>query len=556
MHWSTNDPLNDGRVKAGCGCHDAFDIYAHFEHAGDVARAVKAAAALLKIDPPTSIRVNPRPEIVAGNRDEPYTPYLVHALPQVLRQYVEAVAEAMQTDPAAVALAVLTTCAAAIGTSRAIVLKRRWVEIPLLWSVVVAEQGSGKSPPMREAMRPLAERQRTEFERHRQAMEGYKNDLAEHQRDTKRFQAGKDAEAPQEPDPPACVRHVVSDTTLEALAPILLENPRGVLLDGDELSGWFGMMDRYAKTQHADAARWRRIFDGHPITIDRSTGRQSIHVPRPAVSILGTIQPAILERVLTSEHLESGLSARLLLASPPRSPVRWSDHDIPEAKETAYQAVVDGLLRLQPSVESDGHPEPVGVPLATGGRRRFIEWHDAHRTEQLDLWGVLSGHWSKLVSICARLALIVQMVRRVAGETSGDEIDAKSVDAAVTLIEWHKGEAKRVYAMLAEDEDSREQRRLVELIRNRGGRVTVREWQRARSLRTAEDAEAELNGLVDAELGSWSDPAPSPRGGRPSKRFVLAGPPAQLSAAAADADSQPGASQDARPPDNDDSEER
>ncbi len=51
-HWSSNDPLNDGRGKGGCGCHDAFDLFSYFEHGGDVRNAVKAAAELLGMRSP------------------------------------------------------------------------------------------------------------------------------------------------------------------------------------------------------------------------------------------------------------------------------------------------------------------------------------------------------------------------------------------------------------------------------------------------------------------------------------------------------------------------
>jgi len=49
----------------------------------------------------------------------------------------------------------------------------------------------------------------------------------------------------------------------------------------------------------------------------------------------------------------------------------------------------------------------------------------------------------------------------------------------------------------------------------------VREWQRLRSHRTAEDAEAELAELVTAGVGQWEEVAPGPKGGRPTKRFVM-----------------------------------
>jgi P4 family phage/plasmid primase-like protien len=62
-HFSSNDPLNDGRVKSGIGVHDAFDVYTHFEHGGDVGAAVKAAARALGIEPASSCNNDaPRPE--------------------------------------------------------------------------------------------------------------------------------------------------------------------------------------------------------------------------------------------------------------------------------------------------------------------------------------------------------------------------------------------------------------------------------------------------------------------------------------------------------------
>ncbi|MGD1001284.1 MAG: bifunctional DNA primase/polymerase [Candidatus Brocadiia bacterium] len=65
-HWSSNDPLNDGRGKGGCGCHDAFDIYAHFEHRGNVSKAVKAAA-----DMRSTNSADDLPQLDAGDRNLP-----------------------------------------------------------------------------------------------------------------------------------------------------------------------------------------------------------------------------------------------------------------------------------------------------------------------------------------------------------------------------------------------------------------------------------------------------------------------------------------------------
>jgi hypothetical protein len=65
-HWSTNDPLNDGRGNGGCGCHDAFSIYCHFEHGGSIRAAVKAAAELLGIQPAAEMPVHDIPYLATS----------------------------------------------------------------------------------------------------------------------------------------------------------------------------------------------------------------------------------------------------------------------------------------------------------------------------------------------------------------------------------------------------------------------------------------------------------------------------------------------------------
>src|SRR5262249_39704316 len=82
-------------------------------------------------------------------------------------------------------------------------------------------------------------------------------------------------------------------------------------------------------------------------------------------------------------------------------------------------------------------------------------------------------------------------------------------------------EARRVYAMLDETAPDLDQRRLMEWIARKGGVVTVREVQQGcRWLKESGAAEAALEALVKARLGSW-EPSPPGQRGRLAKRFTL-----------------------------------
>ena len=77
--------------------------------------------------------------------------------------------------------------------------------------------------------------------------------------------------------------------------------------------------------------------------------------------------------------------------------------------------------------------------------------------------------------------------------------------------------------MLSEDEDERDQRRLLELIQSRDGRITARQlMQGARKYRgSAEMANTALQELADIGWGKWEYVQAGTEGGRPSRIFVL-----------------------------------
>ena len=55
---------------------------------------------------------------------------------------------------------------------------------------------------------------------------------------------------------------------MEAIAPLLQANPRGLLLSRDELAGWIGSFDRYTGGKgSADAAHWLSMHNGEEIVV-------------------------------------------------------------------------------------------------------------------------------------------------------------------------------------------------------------------------------------------------------------------------------------------------
>lgn len=282
-------------------------------------------------------------------------------------------------------------------------------------------------------------------------------------------------------------------------------------------------LNQYKGGKGADVAVWLKMHGARPVTNDRKTGAKLIYVPRAGTWVVGGIQPGILRRILTPEHFENGLSARLLMVMPPTPPKRWTEATVDEATEDALDFVFDKLLALEFTTGDDGKARPVDLDLTASGRRVWVAFYNEHALEQADLTGDLAAAWSKLEGYAARLGLLVHLLRWAADDDTlknKNRVDARSVEAGAVLARWLGAEAKRIYAVLDDDPDAAELRRTIVFIRRKGGEVTVRELSMSdrRFRGKTDDAEAELNRLVAAELATWETIPPA--GGRGPARRV------------------------------------
>lgn len=317
---------------------------------------------------------------------------------------------------------------------------------------------------------------------------------------------------------------MVSDITIEKLGKLLQENAAGLLAVRDELAGLIGSFDRYAAGgKGADAANWQQMYNASHLTIDRKCEAGTIFVERAAVSILGTIQPGTLRRVFAAPEREAGLLARFLVVNPPYEAQLYSDAEISEDVAAAWTAIIRGILAIETPEDDHGNIQTRYLGLCREASDFYIQWHDRLARELTDLVDDdLRAHWGKLKGICLRISLIFAVVDGLK-RYHIERVDADAMRRAITIADWFKRESARLYSKIiigGGGEGDRDRRRLIGTIRRNGNCVSVREWQRLRSHKTAADAEADLDGLVKAGLGSWQIP-PQRGPGRPTKHFAL-----------------------------------
>ena len=117
-------------------------------------------------------RQSPSVQEVTRQRPKiPYQPFPVNCLPKLLMEYVIGAAKSIGCDVAFVAVPMLSAIAAAIGASRIVEVKPGYTQPSILWTGVVANSGSGKSPAQQSALGPLYRIEEAAHDRHAEECE-------------------------------------------------------------------------------------------------------------------------------------------------------------------------------------------------------------------------------------------------------------------------------------------------------------------------------------------------------------------------------------------------
>lgn len=133
-----------------------------------------------------------------------YRSFPIAVLPEPIRTFVIKGAQAIGCDQSYVALPLLSALASAIGNTRRIQLKRGWTEPAIIWTAIVGDSGTMKTPAFRLAMKPLRDVQAAALKDHAQATANHERAKIAYERELlqwKRKGEGDPPEKPEEPQP-------------------------------------------------------------------------------------------------------------------------------------------------------------------------------------------------------------------------------------------------------------------------------------------------------------------------------------------------------------------
>jgi hypothetical protein len=389
----------------------------------------------------------------------PFNPAIM--LPEQIRNYVADVADRQQSPPDFVAVAALCGLSALVGKKIQIRPKQHdeWTITAPLWGAIIGRPSAMKSPSMKEALKPLTvignaaaehfETELREYAINKEFSEIEKNaakDIAKSKiKKGNRESALAEYKQAQFLNPqPLRRRYVVNDATVEKLGELLNENPNGLALVRDELSGWLSKMGR--EEFQCERAFYLECFDGNgQFTYDR-IGRGTIDIRNCILSVIGGIQPSKIARLIRDTlngSKDDGLLQRLQLAVWPDdvNGWRWNDRAPDADALKQYQEVFELLHAIE--IPPANMPTPY-LKFTESAQKLFIAWmEDLQQLARANqLHPAFESYLLKMPKTIASLALIFELIaggRQSVGDTA--------IRYALEWATYLKSHAERIYSI-------------------------------------------------------------------------------------------------------------
>lgn len=407
-------------------------------------------------------------------------------LPGPLREWLTDISNRKQIPLEIPAAAAVVALAAVLGRKCAILPKRRddWLVVPNLWGMIVARSGMLKTPAIHETLKPLGQlsvETHAEYERNRASIvaEGEiqkakldairsaiksaakdKNEEALRQlsQDLAELERTSDGDVNYER------RLKVNDCTVEKLCELLRDNPDGLLLFRDELSGWLRSLDKQGR--EGDREFFLESWDGTGEFKQDRIGRGTVYVPHVCLSILGGIQPGKLssyvEDAVAGKRGDDGLLQRFQVAVYPERRHEWhnvDDYPRREARERAGR-IFSNVYYMTPTTLGVVPPKYEDVPALRfddGAQDLFNDWLERLQSRiYSDEIGSpeFESHLAKYRSLMPTLALIFHLVDWAdnwidkAFATTIPDVAADPTQKAIAWCEFLEAHARKIYSGL------------------------------------------------------------------------------------------------------------
>jgi len=380
----------------------------------------------------------------------------VEQFPQLLKEWVSAVAENTATAVDMAAVSVLAVMASTIQGKYEIMGKADYIEPLNLYVLLIANPGERKSAIVKamtkditqfeheenQKRQPEIERQQTEINVMRQQLE-----KATKKGDTQEALLLKYRLRKLEADMPKYLRLIADNITPEALTSLMADN-NGVLSVFSTEGGLFEILSGMYTKKGVNIDTLLKAHSGDPIRVDRK-GRDNEQIDNPTLTMLLSVQENVIEGVLSnSAFIGRGLTARMLY-SIPTSLMGTRDFDtapIPPEMAQKYQNLIYRLLQLPP--QDNG--KPYLLCLEDSARELLEALHNWLEPQLIGDLSDMSGWSAKFVGATLRIAGVLHCVRHHKAPQDYP-VSADTMNRAIAIGKYFLEHAKYTFSLMGAD---------------------------------------------------------------------------------------------------------
>lgn len=294
----------------------------------------------------------------------------IDAMPESLQPLLQETAIAHGVNLTIPIFALFSLAGALVGRKRSITAKSGYVICGNLWLLLVANSGTGKSPVMRKFGAALGKLQKEAAAQYRKEVAVYEEALVAYQKKRKEGIEG------ERPEPPKWRIARISDTTEEGLVDILAQNPDGIQIYRDEISGFIKSMNRYSQGESGLRQLLLEGHDGEGHSVYRSSNQaRCLSIDKAFVGLAGGVQPGVLREVLADKKL-GAMSAdgfwerTIFVIAQKERPQLWNETTISPTSMEVLERLTRTLWNWTYS------PDDPSISLSAGAKARFIEFYN------------------------------------------------------------------------------------------------------------------------------------------------------------------------------------
>lgn len=411
---------------------NSFDVYTFKHFAGDYSAAAKQAYSDGYGARYVQEEIIPEPNVEEIIQDLDFP---LDIFPSDVQSYILDCHKKLNSSVDFMSVSFLWLLSVLIGNTMKVKVKNGWIDSPILWIAVIGEAGVGKTPDLKQILKPLLDLNSQEIKKY-----------IKRQKEFKQYEklSKEDQEVNQTIEAPIKQQMVVDDITLESLVDLHSYNPKSIGVFKDELAGWLKDMNKYR--EGSDKERYLSAWSGDSIVLNRKTSEDAF-VENPFIPILGGIQPSIFKEFQTRENDSNGFMDRMLFCDPKKAAKYPSDQELDQKVIDQYR---DKIFRIKEVIDhqltiiENSVVKPKILEFTPEAKAEFKAVHctlvDLQNSEKENSRN--KGMFAKQITYIPRFSMLIEFANAIYKDEVPKTISKASIQKAMKLSEYFISMAK------------------------------------------------------------------------------------------------------------------